>query len=189
LNISSLFSFVDLASADREKEQIRAAIQTLEFTKNTRVIEQGEVCRDIYFIRSGLIKMSYLTLEGKEFIKSFIQEGGFFGSLHSQLTGGGSTFSVVALESLTVERMPYSVLEELLENNPHLQFHFMRFFQQLALKKELREYELLCLSAQQRYAKLCEEQAGLVQRVKQAELALYLGITPIALSRLKHRKE
>ena len=107
--------------------------------------------------------------------------------MYSQLTGGGSTFSVVALEPLEVEQMSYPLLEQMVQKNAALQSQFIQFFQQLALKKELREHELLCLSAQQRYEKLCEQQPDLVKRVKQAELALYLGITPIALSRLKHR--
>lgn len=189
MEISSLYDLAALAVSSTEQKRIRQSVTPISLGKGEIVIKQGEVCADIYFIRAGLVKMSYLTLEGKEFIKSFIQEQGFFGSLHSQLTGGGSTFSVVALEPLEIERMPFSIVEDLLETQPHLQMHFLRFFQKLALKKELREYELLCLSAQQRYEKLCEQQAGLVKRIRQADLALYLGITPIALSRLKNRNK
>lgn len=188
MDISSLNDLAGLLGSEKQRQQLTQSTKPLSFDKGEAIIEQGVVCRDIYFLRSGLVKMSYLTFEGKEFIKSFITEGGFFGSLHSQLTGEGSTFSVVSLEALEVEKMPYAVLENLLKNDTTLQLHFMRFFQQLALKKELREYELLCLSAQQRYEKLCEQQPDLVRRVRQADLALYLGITPIALSRLKHRK-
>ncbi|MBL4788193.1 MAG: hypothetical protein JKY60_03815, partial [Kordiimonadaceae bacterium] len=59
----------------------------------------------------------------------------------------------------------------------------------LAMKKERREYELLCLSAEQRYRLLLERQPDLVSKIKQQDIALYLGITPVALSRIKKRMQ
>jgi len=177
----------DLPISDEDKGILKQSITPLTFKKNHVVIHQGEICSQIYFIHTGLVKLSYLTLDGKEFIKSFIHEDGMFGSLHSQLTGGDSTFSVIALEDLEVEALPFSKLQVLLQNYPALQYSAMVFFQQLALKKEVREYEFLCLSARQRYEKFCQQRPELLERIKQADLALYLGITPIALSRMKHR--
>ena len=177
-----------VSEQEQERERIASALTSMNFKKNETVFAQGDVCRQIYFIRSGLVKLSYLTFEGKEMIKSFITEGHMFGSLYSQLTGKGSTFNAVALEPLELDVMEYGLLQELTENNPAMQKMLSQFFQRLALKKELREYELLCLSAPQRYQKVCEEHPEWVARIKQADLALYLGITPIALSRLKHRK-
>ena len=185
----SLSGFEDFPLSDRGRLRIQKAIRRLSFKKGDAVFRQGEVCPDIYLIRSGLVKLSYLTLDGKEFIKSFIQEGKVFGSLYSQLHGGGSTFNAVALEDLHVEVVAFSVFQEAGENHPPFQEFILRFFQQLALKKEIREYELLCLSAQQRYEKFCQQRPDLVKRVKQAELALYLGVTPIALSRMKNRQK
>ena len=182
--LPSLFGF---PVSDDDQDRISAAVRTQHFKKNEIIFAQGEVCQQIYVIRSGLVKLSYLTLQGKEAIKSFISEDELFGSLYSQLTGGGSTFSAVALEDLDVEVLDYSLLQKLIERSPDLQKMLMHFFQQLALKKEIREYEFLCLSAKQRYDKLCTESPALVKRIKQRDLALYLGITPIALSRLKHR--
>jgi len=183
----SLSSFEDFPVSDHDKARIKRAIKRRNFKKSDIIIQQGEVCPEIYFIRSGLVKLSYSTLDGKEFIKSFIPEGGLFGSLYSQLTGGGSTFSAIALEDLDVEVMAFSTLQELIQDYPAFQQFALNLFQQLALKKEIREYEFLCLSAQQRYEKFCQQQPELIERIKQADLALYLGITPIALSRMKHR--
>ena len=97
------------------------------------MFRQGEVCPDIYFIRSRLVKLSYLTLDGKEFIKSFIQEGEVFGSLYSQLYGGGSPFNAIALEDLNVEVLAFSLLQELGQRHPLFQQFVLHFFQQLDL--------------------------------------------------------
>lgn len=56
-----------------------------------------------------------------------------------------------------------------------------------AMKKEQREYELLCLSAQQRYQALLARKPDIYDFVTQGDIAKYLGITPVALSRIIHQ--
>ncbi len=188
MKIFSLSGFEKFPISVSDNVLVKQSVKVLRFNKNDTITHQGEVCSDIYFMRTGLVKLSYSTLEGKEFIKSFIRDGEMFGSLYSHLTGGGSTFSIVALEDIEVEVMPFSILQGLIEKYPALQQFALSFFQQLALKKEIREYEFLCLSAQERYEKFCQKNPEIVERIKQADLALYLGVTPIALSRMKHRQ-
>ncbi|MDH5232185.1 MAG: Crp/Fnr family transcriptional regulator [Gammaproteobacteria bacterium] len=183
----SLLDLQALPLTGEAKSKIQKSLNKLSFNKDQTIFHQGEVCTSLYFIRSGLVKLSYITTEGKELIKSFIAEGGMFGSLYSQLTGEGSTFNATALEDLAVDVLDYTALIQAGENSLEMQKIFVNFFQQLALSKEMREYEFLCLSAQQRYKKFCEQYPQIVSRIRQADLALYLGITPIALSRLKHR--
>ncbi|MEM7216256.1 MAG: hypothetical protein AAF423_12000 [Pseudomonadota bacterium] len=55
------------------------------------------------------------------------------------------------------------------------------------MKKEMREYELLCLSAEDRYRRLMKSTPDIFNLVTQNEIARYLGVTPVALSRIKKR--
>ena len=55
------------------------------------------------------------------------------------------------------------------------------------MKKEIREYELLCLSAEDRYKRLLKHTPDILKLVTQNEIARYLGITPVGLSRIKRR--
>lgn len=183
-----IIDFRALPVSDEDKHRAGQSIRAQSFKKGEAVFKSGEVCTNIYLIRSGLVKLSYWTRDGKELIKSFIAEGGVFGSLYSQLTGKGATYSAIALEDVEVDTLSYSIMEALSKNNPDLQNVLLSFFQQLALFKETREYEFLCLSVQDRYQSFCDQNIDLVKRIKQADLALYLGITPVALSRLKHRE-
>jgi hypothetical protein len=54
-------------------------------------------------------------------------------------------------------------------------------------KKERREREFLTESAEARYQMLLEDSPGLFDKVKQKDIARYLGITPVALSRIRGR--
>ena len=157
------------------------------FAKGETIFLQGETVKELYILRRGLIKLVYFTAEGKELIKSFISEGDQFGSLVSQLSDDGSTFSAVCIEETRVIVIPYTVFESIVNQNQTAQKFALTFFQQLALKKEIREYELLCLSAEVRYRKFLKKYPELMDRITQQEIARYLGITPIALSRIKNR--
>ena len=54
--------------------------------------------------------------------------------------------------------------------------------------KEQREYEFLQLSAEERYRLVCEQFPSLVQHIPQHQIASYIGITPVALSRIRGRR-
>ena len=184
-NVFNIFQSLGLTAEQIKKmtEQIRE----LQFAKGETVFSQGETVKNVYILHRGLIKLSYLTAEGKELIKSFISEGDLFGSLVSQLSDGGSTFSAICLEETDVIVIPYTVFESVVEQNPTAKKFALTFFKQLALKKEIREYEFLCLSAEARYRKFLDEYPKLFGRIAQQDIARYLGITPIALSRIKNR--
>ena len=55
------------------------------------------------------------------------------------------------------------------------------------IKKETREFELLCLPAEERYRRLLDAAPSLFERVTQNDIARYLGVTPVGLSRIKKR--
>jgi hypothetical protein len=57
----------------------------------------------------------------------------------------------------------------------------------VAVKKEIREGEFLLDSAETRYRRLLSDAPTLVGRVQQYHLASYLGITDVALSRIRNR--
>ncbi|HEY9081104.1 Crp/Fnr family transcriptional regulator [Magnetovibrio sp.] len=151
------------------------------------LIRQGECAPDLYFLTEGLVKMFYITAEGKEFVKSFIAEGQFTGSLSSQVEAGESPFSVACLEPVKVEVLAFDQIKGMIDEDPHLLRFLYEFFFALALKKERREFEFLCLTPEMRYRLFVQDNPHIVQRVTQADIARYLGITPVALSRIRGR--
>ncbi len=162
-------------------------IREKSYAQGDAVLRQGDSAPNVYYLRHGLAKLTYLTAEGKEFIKSFIDAGDFMGSMVSQMEGGPSTFSIICLEASTVESVPYALLSRLVEEDDTLLRLTSRLYQNLALKKEIREHDFLCLTPPERYAKFLEIQPDIARRVTQGDIAHYLGITPVALSRIKSR--
>lgn len=61
--------------------------------------------------------------------------------------------------------------------------HLLKF----ALTKERRETEFLTESAEVRYRMLFDSSPELFDKVTQKDIARYLGITPVALTRIRNR--
>lgn len=156
-------------------------------TKGAHVIRQNQVMADFFIVEHGLVKLYYMTRLGKEWVKSFIPEGGAFGSRTCQITGRGSPFAAVCLEDTCLVVLPYAVFRGVLLDRPDLLASVFQLTEEISLKKEKREYELLCRTAEERYRGFCQDEPELAHRLSQMDIARYLGVTPIALSRIKKR--
>ncbi|MEJ6006052.1 Crp/Fnr family transcriptional regulator [Paucibacter sp. AS339] len=141
----------------------------------------------VYVVERGLLKLHYLLADGEEWIKSFSQTGMFLGSLSALEPGGRSSFAVTALEASVVERIDFRQLEALAARHPAWLWALYRAMQRLAVLKEERERVLLTLTPPQRYAEFLREDASLAERIPLKDLARYLGITPVSLSRIRAR--
>lgn len=179
--------FSDAGGSAQTLDVLNASIYTRVLEAGELLVRQGEPAPNLYFIAEGLVKMYYITIDGKEYVKSFIAEGQMTGSLAALTGEGESTFSIVCLEPVRVETISADVFVKLVESDPGMVHFAYRFFQMLALKKEMREHDLLCLAPEQRYRRFMAENPNLASRVTQADIARHLGITPVALSRIRGR--
>lgn len=54
-------------------------------------------------------------------------------------------------------------------------------------RKEQREMELLMLALEARYARFLQEMPGIAAQLRQHEIASYIRVTPVSLSRIRRR--
>jgi len=159
----------------------------IEFDAGEHIFRQGDAHSSMYVVKTGLLKAYYLTGEGKEHIKSFILEGSFIGSLTASYGGQSSSFSLVCMQRTQLVRIEFSEFYQAVGTNVDVALSIIDVLLAFAMKKERREYEFLCLSAEERYRCLLETSPELLEMVTQNEIALYLGVTPVGLSRIKKR--
>lgn len=151
------------------------------------LFRQGEADKYFYVVKSGLLKAYYLSDDGKENIKSFILPGDKIGSLMAAYARQECTFSLVCMQPSELIAVEFAAIYEASRDDPQIAAAVTDFLLTFAMKKEKREYELLCLSAEERYVALMRTTPELFEMVTQNEIALYLGITPVGLSRIKKR--
>ena len=151
------------------------------------LFKQGDRDACAYFLRSGLLKAYYLSSDGKESIKSFFTPGNIVGSLSSAYGGTECSFSAVALRDAEIIKLPFEKLLSATKESTEISQFAIQQLLALSMKKEVREYEFLSLSAEERYQAWCQREPELLEELTQQDMARYLGITPVALSRIKKR--
>lgn len=157
------------------------------FRAGDHVFRQGDESASVYLLRQGLLKAYYLSDEGKENIKSFIQPGEMIASLASAYLKESCSFSLVCLDDSNLIELDFDALYGACRDDLEMAAVMMEHLLQFAMKKERREREFLTESAEARYRLLLGSAPELFDKVAQKEIARYLGITPVALSRIRNR--
>lgn len=174
------------------------AFQLKAFAKGESLVRAGEAARYIYFIGSGLVRLYYETESGKQFNKSFAWENMFVaGSLNPgpKIDAGSrpngeareNEYGVEALEPALALAVNLKDFGRLLAGDTRWRRFQEAYIRWLADRKARRERQLLLESAEERYRGFLKDFPDAVVRIPQYHIALYLGITDVALSRIKKR--
>ncbi len=172
------------------QKEWEAFIQRLSertFEKNDYLVRAGDVANNFYFIVRGLVRFFYSTEDGKEFNKHFAMENGYAGSFHSLVLGEPCGYFIQALERTETIVLPNQVMNEFYDRHPCWERIGRRSAENLALTKETREKEFLLDSLETRYRRFLKEYPGVADRIPQYHIASYLGVTDVALSRIRKK--
>ena len=149
-------------------------------------IRAGDPSTRICFINAGLLRLFYQTPQGKEFNKSFAQENSFAGVYSAYLSDSPARFAIQALEDSRLLVAAFPDITGLFNGHRCWEKLGRLLSEQLYVKKEQREAEFLLDDAQTRYRNFQNQYPGLEDRLPQYHVASYLGITPVALSRIRN---
>ena len=117
---------------------------------------------DFFFITKGLVRLFYLTEDGKEFNKAFAMENDFVGSFRSMIFDVPCRYSVQSLEKTETLVIPIRVIKNAYDRHPAWDRVGRRHAENIAVKKEIREGEFLLDSAETRYRRLLSDYPTLI---------------------------
>ena len=154
------------------------------FAKGRRISCRDEAGARLIIIERGLVKLSYTDAEGDERVKSFIAAEGLF-----ELGGadGALSYDAVCLEPTRAVALPLAWVGELAGSDAEVRRAVDAFWLWLSARKRAREHALLCSTPLQRYLAFQTGEPMLAARLPQGDIARYLGVTPVAFSRIKRR--
>lgn len=156
------------------------------FKRKELLLRESEVCRQIFFIVKGYVRLYYL-LDGVEITKDFNFESDICGSYVSFKMQLPSRFSIVAMEDLDVYLIDRKNLFELFDKYPALQKFARLSIEKMFIRKEMRESSFLIDDAETRYHNLYSERLQIMQRVPLKYIASYLGVTAETVSRIRRK--
>jgi CRP-like cAMP-binding protein len=163
------------------------AVHSRKLESGETVFLEGVEHPYVYVVRRGLVKNVYQRDSGEAWIKSFNSEGHFFASVTALRPGGQTSFCSVAVGSCELECIPWAVIDRFADDDLAWSVVLRRALMIFAERKEQRERELLTLNAEDRYQALIAQNPHLKHHITQKDLAAYIGVTPVGLSRILRR--
>jgi len=165
---------------------LRAVIKNTTVKKEEYLLSAGQVCANIYFIRSGLLKCFYMLRDKKV-------SDWFFGPNETVVSIDSfydQTPGIDYMQALKDSRLFYISYEEY----DHLFRTFVEFnvVGRILTNKYLRVWHVHArnirrLTKYERYLYLLEHQPDLINDVPVQDVASYLDMAPATLSRMRGR--
>ena len=174
---------------DLEWQRLHSSLSSLKLKRADYFVRAEDTAKDIGFVLSGLLKKFYRTTDGKEFIKDFSPDRRLVTAYSSLLQKKPARLNIQAIEPTKLLVIPFEKFRSLYEYHPCWQELGRKIAENLFIEREQREYELLLFPAKERYDIFLQQYPDLHTRVPQYEIASYLGISPISLSRLVGKKQ
>lgn len=166
-------------------EEIMDMVSVKEVKKNQPLLLRGRICKNVFFVEKGLLRLYAIDEAGKEHIIQFASENWFLSERESLYFGNPSEYFIDALED------SYLVVfdQEFIETVSDISVEF-RNYNEYLLQNHIRHlqnriHSLIGADAKSRYLMFIDLYPEIAQRVPQWMVASYLGITPESLSRVR----
>ncbi len=157
------------------------------FSRNSFLAKAGDKLDNVFSITCGLVRYYYITDSGREFNKYFVMDNRLFGSFSSLFLGMPCGFFMQALEDTGALVITRKSMDELYSRHSCWERLGRMTAMSFICHMEKREKEFLLDSLETRYCRFIDEYPGLINRVHQYHVASYLGVTDVALSRLRKK--
>jgi hypothetical protein len=160
-----------------------AYIEKIEIKKGHSVIRAGDVVLDFIIVGGGFYKTFY-NEGGVEHIKSFHSKYDIITPITELKCSGVSSVTIECLKEGFCYKIEWDKLNMLFQKDPFIKevFNDLVIRQYLELSDSFKD--LVTLSTHERLEKLRREKPDILANITQKNVANFLGITPVALSRL-----
>jgi CRP-like cAMP-binding protein len=178
--VKSLLRFVDLN--EQEIQLIGKYIRPVSLKKKEYLLQAGQVCRGLYFVEKGCLRMFFINDKSVEQITQFALDGWWMADYFSFMDNKSSEYYIQAIEKS-------AVFEQLLAEVPRLERYFRIVMQRAVAASQVRTKLMLEMTKEEFYQHFATSFPEFVQRVPQYMVASYLGLTPEYVSELRKKKQ
>lgn len=166
-------------------EEMKANFQSNFIKKECFFVMEGDIPDKLAFITKGLMKIFIIDLDGNEWVTNFCAENTFCTSYFAYLNQTESEMYVQAMEDTEYLYIRQNVYNQLLYTSLTWSNNARIFTEKLFAESEKRQQALLKLKGEERYQQFKNEYREIFDRIPQKDIASYIGLTPVSLSRIR----
>jgi len=183
MSIAHAINFFCLLGVDRDCVVEHSELfKAVSYSATEPLLAQGERQEFAFLISSGIVQACHYSAAGAIRAKEYYFSNELCLLYSHWLCNTASQYQLEALETVQAIRIPL----QLLSLDPW-QPALIQLLKQQLLYKEAKEQLLLLNTPQQRYLHLIEHSPLWIEQLNNLQIAHYIGISPISLSRIKAR--
>ena len=170
-----------------ETDKITSSFKLQLFDKGDFFVKEGKTSLQMGYIEKGQFQYFSITEQGEERTTYISLPNTFVASLLTYLTEAPAKESIRALTNAILWVIDKKDVIALQNQIPSFKDFYIRLIEWQICCIDNAKFDLVILTAEQRYKKLMREEPELLQQVPLQYIASMLGITPRHLSRLRNR--
>ena len=186
IELLSYFNQIQSLSNKSEKALVAICSETV-IKKGNDLHPIGNTCRNIYFIKQGLLRIYYFK-DDTDVTESFEFENAIVARADSLFNANPSKKGIQVIEDSELIAINSAQLFKLYDDFPDIERLFRKIFENAYVETVNRIESIQFHSAEERYANLLNESKNIVQRVPLKHIASYLGITQVSLNRIRAKR-
>ncbi|MAL64746.1 MAG: hypothetical protein CMF94_01445 [Candidatus Marinimicrobia bacterium] len=171
---------------DSELIMLDTLTEKKEYKKDTVLLEKSQVSKKLIFLNQGIVASVYED-RGKKFIRDFYFPPLIFTEQESFVKQIPAKFSILSVTDIICHLITKDSLDIAYERIPSLKEIGNELLFNGFVNISNRLESLLTLNPEKRYLKLLNENPKLLNKIPLKLIASYLGITDVALSRIRKR--
>ncbi len=167
-----------------ELDVLESLLVPIKYGKGEKILQEGEVCRNISYIEKGLVRQFYFK-NGKEVTEHLGVDHSIFMCIESLFKEEPTRLQVEALEPTLVYALPKAKLEAAAMRNVNIRMLYRKITEESLIQSQIHADLVRFESAPNRYKRLCDLSPQVVLRAPLTYIANYLQMTPETLSRIR----
>ena len=176
-----------LGALTAEALAVGLAAEQHALAKGEALLRAGDCWQHLWWVERGCLRLYYLDRDGQASNKNFHTDGALLWPITPALRSQPVHFWVEATEPTTVWSLPWSRWSTAVKALPAWITLEHTALAHLLETKMAREHAFLQCTATQRYQSLLTAHPDWVERLPLRHLASYLGVTDVALSRIRRQ--
>lgn len=171
----------------QEQELFLSKTEVKQYKSKTVLLNDGEICRQSYFVNSGILRSFNINDNIVEHVLSFACSGWWISDMYSLLSQKPGNLFIQVIEDAEVIILSKENQEILYKEIPKLERFFRILTENSLVANQQRLMDNLSLTAEERFEKLCKKYPDLIYNIPQKQIASYLGVTPEFFSKMKSK--
>jgi CRP-like cAMP-binding protein len=184
-NIRNLIKLIT-GFSDAESELLASYCEPRSIKKKTVLLHAGDTSHELYFIVRGCMRLFY-EKDGVDISAYFFTDMTFAGAYDSFASQQPSRHVIEAAEDCEIIVISYNGWQKLFIELPKMYAFVLKVLEERFISLHKLYTSMILDSPEERFLNLINERPDIIQRIPQHQIATFLGITPVSLSRIRNR--